>query len=122
MTEADAIKLADNILAWIDKNQYVGTIILAVPTIPKRGGGTLATKYIQAGNWIEDSNYPTGRLMITSVSYDVDKGIATLQIGETRKDFVRRVKNRMPTASIQSSGIGIRSRRPGIGTVKPYPF
>ena len=90
--QANAI--GDQILAWLDANAYAGTVTIATPTVPLRGGGTKNTAYIRAGDYIEDENLATGPLMITSMTMDVDSGVATLGIGETRAEFVARIKPR----------------------------
>ena len=92
MIETEAQSIGDQILSWIDHNQYVGTIRIATATVPLRAGGTKNTCYIRAGDDIEESNHAIGRLMITSVVFDPDSGAATLGIGETRRDFVRRIR------------------------------
>ena len=51
------------------------------------------TAYIRAGDYIEDANLATGRLMITGFQYDVDSAVATLTIGDNPKDFVARLPN-----------------------------
>jgi hypothetical protein len=86
-----AIGIGDQIIAWLGANAYQGTVTVATPTVPLRGGGTKLTAYIRAGDYIEDANLATGPLMITSMEMDVDSGIATLGIGETRAEFVARI-------------------------------
>jgi hypothetical protein len=86
-----AIAIGDQIIAWLGANAYQGTVTIATPTVPLRGGGTKLTAYIRAGDYIEDANLATGPLMITSMEMDVDSGIATLGIGETRAEFVARI-------------------------------
>jgi hypothetical protein len=89
--QADAI--GAQILAWIDDNQYSGSITIHTPTVPKRGGGTKNSAYIRAGDYIEDSNLDTDPLMITSVTVDVDAGKVTLGIGTSRRAFVARINS-----------------------------
>jgi hypothetical protein len=94
--QANAI--GDQILAWLDANAYEGTVTIATPTVPLRGGGTKLTAYIRAGDYIEDANLDTGPLMITSMEMDVDSGVATLGVGETRAEFVARIEPRVKKA------------------------
>jgi len=91
--------LCDQILAWIAANAYQGEHVIATPTVPLRTTGTKLTAYIRGGDYIEDANLAntnlaTGRLMITSFSMDADSGVATLGIGENRRDFVARITPR----------------------------
>jgi hypothetical protein len=91
MTTTTAESIAYQILKWIGDNVYVGTITVATPTVPLRSGGWKYTSHIRAGDYIEDTNLDTGELMVTSMSMDVDSGVATLGIGENRRDFVARM-------------------------------
>lgn len=92
MTPAQATDIGNQILAWIGANIYEGTIRISVHLTPLRGGGTKSTAYIRSGEYIEASNYATGRLLITQTSLDVYRSVMTLTIGETRRDFVARIK------------------------------
>jgi hypothetical protein len=107
--------LADQILAWLDQNAYQGTITIAAPTVPLRGGGTKNTAYIRAGDYIEDSNLATGPLMVTSMSMDPDSGTATLGIGDNRRDFVRRVTARYNPALARPHGHSGANAKPPTG-------
>lgn len=91
LTTAQAEAIGDQILAWLAYNQYVGTITIATPTVPLYSGGTKLTAYIRAGDTIIDSDLTISRSVITSVVVDADSGVATLGIGETRKEFVARI-------------------------------
>ena len=92
MATTTAQYIAYQILKWIGNNVYVGTVTIATPTVPLRSGGWKYTSHIRAGDYIEDTNLDTGELMVTSMSMDVDSGVATLGIGENRRDFVARMK------------------------------
>ena len=88
-SQAEAI--GKQIIAWMAANAYVGTITIATSTVPLFVGGTYATAWIRAGEYIEDANFATGPLQISSVEVDVDSGVTTLGIGENRRDFVARI-------------------------------
>jgi hypothetical protein len=92
---AQAADIGDQILAWLDTNSYAGTVTISTPTVPLRDGGTKLTAYIRAGDYIEDAYLATGPLMITSMTMDVDSGVATLGIGETKDEFVARIEKRI---------------------------
>jgi hypothetical protein len=95
--QAEAI--GDQIIAWLGANAYAGSITIATPTIPKRGGGTKNLAYVRAGDYVGESNMEsalgaTTRLLITSFEMGVDGGVATLGVGEDRRDFVARITAR----------------------------
>jgi len=108
MNAQEAQNIGDRYLDWVSENQYVGSISIACPTVPTQTGGTQQTAYIYAGDYIEDSEHATGRLMITSTSYDLDRGVMTLGIGENRREFAGRVKTielRQPRDTRNGTGL-----------------
>jgi len=94
LEEGQANAIGTQILAWLDYNKYVGTITISSPTVPIRTGGTKNTAYIRAGDYIQDEMATIARSMITSMKMDVDTGVATLGIGETKAEFVARITPR----------------------------
>jgi hypothetical protein len=113
MTTAQANDLGDQILAWLDDNQYQGTITIATPTITRRDTATKLLAYVRAGDYIEDSNLATGPLMITGYSMDPDSGVATLSIGENVRDFVARLTKARPQVGSGSGIPGAHPPKPG---------
>lgn len=93
--QAEAI--GDQILAWIGDNAYQGTYRISAPTVIDTSVVPQAerlTAYIRAGDFIVDLNLDAALVMITSMTMDVDTGTAELGIGETRNEFVARIKAR----------------------------
>jgi hypothetical protein len=99
---AQAEAIGDQILSWISANQYEGTVTIATPTVTdtSAGAGLQAernTAYIRAGDFLVDlSLAETALWRVTSMEMDVDSGVATLGIGETRAEFVARMVPRRP--------------------------
>jgi hypothetical protein len=91
LTTAQAEAIGDQILSWISANQYVGTITISSPTIMKVDGVTpYNTFYIQAGEIITTDSIDA--MYISTCNVDADSGVATLTIGEPRRDFVARIR------------------------------
>ena len=86
--------IGDQILAWLDANAYVGTVTVAAPTLTLRAGGEKLAIYARGGDYVQDNAATMARSMVTSVDIDRDSGVVTIGIGETRSDFVARIKPR----------------------------
>jgi hypothetical protein len=121
LTEGQAENIADQILSWIDDNQYTGTITVARPTVYKDLGSPMTAAYLRAGDYINESNLSAALVppqMITSVNVDVDSGVVTLGIGESRAEFVSRIRPPSSGPRDHDSGHGTTHRNAG----KPSAF
>ena len=93
MTPEEAAGLADQILAWVDENQFTGTVRLHVPHIALVGGGEVLAAHVRGGDVVDIAGWSGyTELPITSVDIDADKGTTTLGIGEERREFVARLR------------------------------
>lgn len=86
LTEADAGAMGAQYLAWRGRTAYHGSITIATPTVPLTAGGTKATPYIRAGEWIAEASIGVPHY-ITAADYDVDSSVMTLSVGEEPGEF-----------------------------------
>lgn len=99
MTADEACDLGDQILDWIDANQFVGTVVLRRSRIDLASSGDKLAAYIRGGDLLNISDL-TGYddLLITGVDVEVETGIVTLSIGELRREFVARARAALDSA------------------------
>lgn len=94
MTYDEAEDLADQILAWVGEGPACGTVRLSVPYIDRADGeGQMLAAYLRGGDRLDIVNW-TGyeKLLISSVDIDTERCVVTLGIGETRDQFVARLR------------------------------
>lgn len=101
MTHDEAVDLADQILAWVGSQPASGTVKLTVPYIERADGqGQMLAAYLRGGDRLTITNWPGyEKLPITGVDVDTAKATVTLDIGETREEFVTRLRNARDVAA-----------------------
>ena len=101
MTHDEAVDLADQILAWVGSQPASGTVKLTVPYIERADGqGQMLAAYLRGGDRLTIATWPGyAKLPVTGVDVNTATATVTLDIGETREEFVARLRNARDVAA-----------------------